>query len=112
MSVLLLKLNMAKIIEEDLFTGKKGVYLDAVVLLKDAPDQFGNFGVILQESKEDGIPSQRRPILGNARWGGRSNFEQKADPGKAYKDAEDAQKLKESGESGTGQGEDMGRVPF
>ena len=103
MSVLLVKINMSKIVEDDLFTGAKGVYLDMVVLLKDAPDQYGNFGVILQESKEDGIPSQRRPILGNARWGGRSNFEQKADPGNAYKEAEAAQKLKELGRSETGE---------
>lgn len=67
--ILKLKLDVTKIDKTRLFKGAKGVYLDATVLLKDAPDQYGNDGMIVQDLGKDARESgQKGAILGNAKW--------------------------------------------
>ena len=67
--ILKLKIDVTNIDKTTLFKGQKGVYLDATVLIKDAPDQYGNDGMIVQDvSKEAREAGQKGPILGNAKW--------------------------------------------
>ena len=67
--ILKLKIDVSSIDKTTLFKGKKGVYLDATVLIKDSPDQYGNDGMIVQDvSKEAREAGQKGPILGNAKW--------------------------------------------
>jgi hypothetical protein len=48
-----------------------GVYLNAAVLLKDEPDQYGNDGMIVQDvSKEEREQGIKGAILGNGKWTG------------------------------------------
>jgi hypothetical protein len=69
--ILKLKIDVTKIDKSRLFTGSKGTYLDATVLIKDAPDQYGNDGMIVQDvTKEERESGQRGEILGNAKWMG------------------------------------------
>ena len=71
MAILRLKIAVDEIEKARLFTGSKHTYLDATVLLKDEPDQYGNDGMIIQdvtrEERESGV---RGAILGNAKWAG------------------------------------------
>ena len=67
--ILKLKIDVTKIDKTTLFKGQKGVYLDATVLIKEAPDQYGNDGMIVQDvSKEAREAGQQGAILGNAKW--------------------------------------------
>lgn len=69
--ILKLKIDVTKIDKSRLFTGSKGTYLDATVLIKDAPDQYGNDGMIVQDvTKEEREAGTRGEILGNAKWMG------------------------------------------
>lgn len=71
--ILKLKIDVTKIDKARLFTGSKGTYLDATVLLKDEDDQYGNSGMIVQDvTKEErqANPPVRGAILGNAQWMG------------------------------------------
>jgi len=69
--ILKLKIDVTKIDKARLFTGSKGTYLDATVLLKDEDDQYGNSGMIVQDvTKEERESGQRGEILGNAKWMG------------------------------------------
>ena len=69
--ILRLSLDVSKIDKSKLFKGKKGVYLNAAVLLKDEPDQYGNDGMIVQDvSKEERENGDRGAILGNGKWAG------------------------------------------
>ena len=61
-----LKINVSEIKKEQMFQGKKGTYLDAVVFIDvDEKDQFGNSGMIKQDWQ--GADKNETPILGNAR---------------------------------------------
>ena len=67
--ILKLKIDVTKVDKDILFKGKKGVYLDATVLIKDEEDQYGNHGMIVQDvSKESRDAGNRGAILGNAKW--------------------------------------------
>jgi 3-polyprenyl-4-hydroxybenzoate decarboxylase len=63
------KLDVTKIDKLKLYKGEKGTYLDAVIIMKDESDQYGNIGMIVQsvtkEEREQGI---RGAILGNVRY--------------------------------------------
>lgn len=67
--VINLKIDVSKIDKAKLYSGKKGTYLSATVLLKDEPDQYGNDGFIVQsttkEERENGV---KGVILGNAKY--------------------------------------------
>ena len=69
--ILRLSLDVSKIDKSKLYKGKKGVYLNAAVLLKDEPDQYGNDGMIVQDvSKEEREQGIKGSILGNGKWAG------------------------------------------
>jgi hypothetical protein len=61
------KIDVNKIDKAQLFTGKKGVYLD-LVLIETPNDQFGNDYVVKQNmSREDREAGKQNEILGNAK---------------------------------------------
>lgn len=80
-----LKIDVSKISKADLYQGKKGIYLDAVLYEnRDGQSQFGDDGYIVQGiSKEKRDSGERGPIVGNWR-----HMEPKADAPKVTK-AED-----------------------
>ena len=64
-----LKIDVTKIDKQRLYIAKSGAkYLDAVVLLCDEVDQYGNNGMIVESvSKEEREAGQRGTILGNCK---------------------------------------------
>lgn len=64
-----LKVDVSKINKDLLFTGSKGVYLDATVFVDiNEPDQYGNNGMIVQDvSQEARQAGNKGPILGNVK---------------------------------------------
>lgn len=63
------KLDLSKIDKAKLFKGEKGIYLDAAIIMRDEPDQYGNIGMIVQNvSKEEKANGVRGAILGNVRY--------------------------------------------
>lgn len=68
MKIIGLKIDVSKIDKSKLFKGKKGVYLDATLLLNDEVDQYGNNGMIVQSiSKEEREAGAKGVILGNCK---------------------------------------------
>jgi len=64
-----LKIDLLKVDKAKLYKGEKGTYLDAVVIMKDEPDQYGNIGMIVQEvTKEERLKNVKGAILGNVRY--------------------------------------------
>lgn len=68
------KIDVSKIDKALLYKGSKGTYLDATVFIDiDAPDQYGNHGMVAQDvSKEAKDAGEKGPILGNVKifWKG------------------------------------------
>jgi len=63
-----LKINVKDIDKTKLFVGEKGVYLDAVIIMRDANDEYGNIGMIVQNTtEEERQKGVKGTILGNAR---------------------------------------------
>ena len=64
-----LKIDVSKISKPDLYQGKKGVYLDAILWEnRDGQSQYGDDGFIVQDvSKEAREAGQKGPIIGNWR---------------------------------------------
>lgn len=63
------KIDVLKIDKARLFKGEKGTYLDATILMKDEPDQYGNIGMIIQNiTKEEREAGQKGAILGNVKY--------------------------------------------
>jgi hypothetical protein len=64
-----LKIDVSKIDKNRLFSGQKGVYLDATVFIDvDQLDQYGNSGMITQDvSKEEKQQGVKGNILGNCK---------------------------------------------
>jgi len=62
-----LKIDVTKISKPDLYQGKKGLYLDAVLWEnRDGQSQYGDDGFITQGiSKEKRDAGERGPIIGN-----------------------------------------------
>lgn len=66
---IIVKLDVMKIDKKKLYQGEKGTYLDAVIIMKDEPDQYGNIGMIVQNStKEEREQGVKGAILGNVRY--------------------------------------------
>jgi hypothetical protein len=66
-----IKLDVTKINKEKLFKGEKGTYLDATIIMKDEPDQYGNIGMVVQNStKEERDAGVKSAILGNVKYFG------------------------------------------
>jgi hypothetical protein len=63
-----LKINVKDIDKAKLFVGDKGVYLDATIIMRDENDQYGNIGMIVQNTtEEEQAKGIKGKILGNAR---------------------------------------------
>lgn len=64
-----LKIDVSKISKPDLYQGKKGIYLDAVLFEnRDGQSEYGDDGFIVQGiSKEKRDAGERGPIVGNWR---------------------------------------------
>jgi hypothetical protein len=63
------KINVTKILKDQMFTGTKGVYLDLMLWPnRDGIDAYGNSHYVVQSfSKEARANGVKGPILGNAR---------------------------------------------
>lgn len=64
-----LKIDVSKISKPDLYQGKKGIYLDAVLFEnRDGQSEYGDDGYVVQGiSKEKREAGERGPIIGNWR---------------------------------------------
>ena len=70
MSKIAVKIDVKKISKDDLYAGKKGTYLDAILIPnKDGASDYGDDGFVVQgvtkEKREAGV---RGPIVGNWRY--------------------------------------------
>lgn len=64
-----LKLDVTKIDKAKLYKGEKGTYLDASIIMRDEPDQYGNIGMVVQNiSKEEREKGVKGSILGNVKY--------------------------------------------
>ena len=63
-------LNVKKIEKKRLFVSEKGnVYLDATIILFDAPDQYGNDGMIVQNvTKEERLEGKKGIPIGSVKY--------------------------------------------
>ena len=63
------KIDVTKINKEKLFKGEKGTYLDATIIMRDEPDQYGNCGMIVEQTtKAERDAGVKGAILGNVKW--------------------------------------------
>jgi hypothetical protein len=66
METIQIKIDVNKIEKARLFKGAKGTYLDASLVMRDEPDQYGNIGFVTQQiSKEEREAGTKAPIIGN-----------------------------------------------
>ena len=66
--ILKISIDVTKIDKKRLYKGKKGTYLNAAILLRDEPDQYGNDGFIAEEvTKEERESGTKGTILGNVK---------------------------------------------
>jgi hypothetical protein len=66
METIQIKIDVNKIEKARLFKGAKGTYLDATLVMRDEPDQYGNIGFVTQQiSKEEREAGTKAPIIGN-----------------------------------------------
>ncbi len=66
-SIVKFSINLDKIDESNIITGKKGKYLPLTVTLNNDVDQFGNQGpVVMEQSKEEREAKADKIYLGNA----------------------------------------------
>lgn len=64
-----MKIDVKKIEKERLYIGEKGVYLNAVIVIFDEPDEYGRNGMILQEiAKDERQAGVKATILGNVSY--------------------------------------------
>lgn len=71
-----LRIDVKKIDKNRLYEGKKGTYLDAVLMFDDQDDKYGNNGMIVQSvSKEEREKGVKGNILGNAKDLTKSDFQ-------------------------------------
>ena len=66
MQILKYKIDVLKILKHKLYHGKKGVYLNGIIVYYEDTDQFGNDGIIVQEiSEEERKAGKKGVILGH-----------------------------------------------
>jgi hypothetical protein len=66
---IVVKIDVTKIDKTRLYEGKKGVYLDAILMPNKEESRFGDDGFIIQSiSKEAREAGERGPIVGNWRY--------------------------------------------
>jgi len=77
--IIKLNIDVTKLDKKRLHKGAKGTYANLTVLLKDAPDQYGNDGMIVEDvSKEERESGTKGAIVGNARIAGQKPKAQSA----------------------------------
>jgi hypothetical protein len=63
------KIDVSKIDKQYLYEGKKGIYLDALLMNNKEQSRFGDDGFIVQSiSREAREAGERGPIVGNWRY--------------------------------------------
>lgn len=74
-----LKIDVTKILKQHLYTGKKGTYLELVVMEnREGEDQYGNTHMVVQGlPKELREAGERGPILGNGKEFGQPRQQQR-----------------------------------
>jgi hypothetical protein len=73
------RLDVSKIDKSKLYKGEKGTYLDAAIIMKDEPDQYGNIGMIVQSvTKEEREQGVKGSILGNVKYIGNKPTQQQS----------------------------------
>lgn len=66
--IIQIKIDVTKIDKSKLSKGDKGTYLDCALLFNEAPDKFGNNGMIVQQiTKEERLAGIKGNILGNGK---------------------------------------------
>ena len=66
MRILKGSIDVSKIDKSKLIAGKKGTYLNVSIMVKDDLDQYGNIGMIIQDTtKEEREAGVKGAILGN-----------------------------------------------
>lgn len=71
--IIRLKIDVTKINKTKLYKGEKGTYLSCTILLNDQADQYGNNGMIIEDTtKEEREAGNRGNILGNAKIAGQA----------------------------------------
>lgn len=85
MSIRTAKIDVTKIPREAIFVGKKGKYIDVVLMEnKGGPDDYGNDGfVAMSVSKEDREAGKKGVIIGNWKRIGQKKEQSKPAPAKA-----------------------------
>ena len=70
MNKIAVKIDVKKISKDDLYAGKKGTYLDAILIPnKDGASDYGDDGFVVQGvTKEKRDAGDRGPIIGNWRF--------------------------------------------
>ena len=77
--IIKLNIDVTKLSKQRLHKGAKGTYANLTVLLKDAPDQYGNDGMVVEDvSKEERESGTKGAIVGNARIAGQKPKAQSA----------------------------------
>ena len=86
------KIDVTKILKEELYQGKTAKYLDIVMFPNtdetgtEVPDQYGNDGVIKQSlSKASRDAGKKAPILGNYKLKTTRSFADNIKPAPAFK---------------------------
>lgn len=68
------KIDVKKILKDDLFVGEKGTYLDAILIPNDGPSKYGDDGFVVQGlTKKKRDAGERGPIIGNWKFLAGSN---------------------------------------
>ena len=60
------KINMEKIVEERLFEGKKGTYLD-IVLIETPDSEYSDYMIVQSVPKEERLQGVKGQIIGDAK---------------------------------------------
>ena len=69
MQYLKIQIDVTKIDKKRLYKGKKGTYLNGLIVLRDEPDEYGNDGFISESvSKEERESGVKGTILGNVSY--------------------------------------------
>lgn len=69
MNKIVAKIDVKKILKDDLYVGEKGTYLDAILIPNDGPSKYGDDGFVVQGvSKAKRDAGERGPIIGNWRF--------------------------------------------
>jgi len=66
-SIIKTSIDLNKIPKDKIYIGKKGKYLPITITINDEPDQFGNQGPVVVETKEEREAKAEKTYLGNVK---------------------------------------------